>query len=170
MGADGSRGPGGGPGSHDAARAAGPGAGRGGLVTAVARAVAAVIPAAALARLGLSALITAAALAVCVLATACWVLASDARAGRAAMVPGPGAARPPRRPPSRLQRLRGRRDGGGGSGASDPSRGTCRSKRLPDASVRLLANNGVERVVERVAARFKWNQCFRRHLPSCLCR
>ena len=53
---------------------------------AAARAAVAVMPAAALARLGQPALITAAALAVCVLAAACWVLASDARAGRAAAV------------------------------------------------------------------------------------
>lgn len=48
---------------------------------AAVRAAAAVVPPAALARLGLPALITAAALVAGVLAAACWVLASDARAG-----------------------------------------------------------------------------------------
>ena len=41
-----------------------------------------------LARLGLATLIAAAVLAVLVLATGCWVLASDARAGRLAPVLG----------------------------------------------------------------------------------
>ncbi len=53
---------------------------------AAARAAAAVLPTVALARLGLPALLTAAALAAGVLAAACWVLASDARAGRVAAV------------------------------------------------------------------------------------
>ena len=88
-GAAGPRGPGGRPDGSDAARTAGPGAPRGGAVRAAARgggAAAAVIPAVALARLGLPALITATVLAACVLAAACWVLASDARAGRVAAV------------------------------------------------------------------------------------
>lgn len=52
------------------------------------KAAAALVPAAQLARLGLPALIAACGLAVCVLAVACWVLASDKRADRATAMLG----------------------------------------------------------------------------------
>ena len=70
------------------------------ILRAVARAAAAAVPAAQLARLGFPALIGAFGLAVLVLATAWWVLASDAWCERAAKVLGachaaPAEAAPP---------------------------------------------------------------------------
>ena len=64
------------------------------VLRAVTRAAAAAVPAAQLARLGFPALIGAFGLAVLVLVVACSVLASDARAGRAAKVLGACRAAP----------------------------------------------------------------------------
>jgi hypothetical protein len=79
------------------------------VLRAAGKAAVGIVPAAQLARLGLPALVAGGVLAVLVLGAGCWVIASDARASRAAKVLGawrgaaadpapPVAAFPPPRP------------------------------------------------------------------------
>jgi len=83
------------------------------VLRAAGRAVAAAVPAAQLARLGLPALLAVCGLAVLMLAVACWVLASDARCERVAKVltawrgaPAPAAMTPTSARPHWWQRWR----------------------------------------------------------------
>ena len=109
-------------------------------------------------------------LAVLVVAAVWWVLASDARCKRVATVLGAGAARPPLCPLTQSLTPPGR-DRACGHGAGDRPPGARSSNRLKSESFgQASAARGVERVVEREAVKFKWNECFWRCLPCCLCR
>ena len=80
-------------------------------------------------------------------------MASDARCERLAKVLE-GWRRTPTTPAGAAAQPLSRLVGGPGIGAGDPSSAASR----------------VERVVERVAAKFECNQRFRRYPPCCLCR